>query len=158
MLTGDPGWLERLRGETETSSCESFISRDKYNLVSFIVARKARVKVAWLCLLWYQNEMHLSKGGRVPSSFITVFLCQPHLNDILANQRLQAHLSLRFRLTTTKTCRKTLRQSNILSLSFSPGIMKLQIQYWSCSFSPGNMDTVCAQTFLLFLSWLDTRN
>lgn len=68
---------------------ESFISRDKYNLVSFIVAGKARVKVAWLCLLSYQNEMHLSKGERtLPSSFITPFLrhSSPLLNDTLCSR------------------------------------------------------------------------
>lgn len=53
------------------------------------MAGKARVKVAWLCLLSYQNEMHLSKGERtLPSSFITAFLrdSSPLLNDTLCSR------------------------------------------------------------------------
>lgn len=45
MLLGQR-WGTKAREDEETSSCESFISCDKYNFVSFIVGRKARVKVA----------------------------------------------------------------------------------------------------------------
>lgn len=76
-----------------------------------MAGKACRVKVAWLCLLSYQNEMQPFKGRTLPSSFITAFLrATPafkryspllSLSLILARIReIAAHLSVqrRFRL------------------------------------------------------------